>query len=78
MTNHEKYFGTADLAASSTIEPYVDAMTRVQMVRVTHGAARSPFSRRATSACGSSRTPAMSSPMRYVSLFSGIEAASVA
>ncbi len=37
MTNHEKYFGTADLAALSTIEPYVDALTRAQMIRVTHG-----------------------------------------
>lgn len=37
MTNHETYFGTADRAASSTIEPYVDALTRAQMIRVTHG-----------------------------------------
>lgn len=37
MTNYEKYFGTADLAALSTIEPYVDALTRAQMIRVTHG-----------------------------------------
>lgn len=37
MTNHETYFGTADLAALSTIEPYVDALTRAQMIRVTHG-----------------------------------------
>ena len=37
MTNYEKYFGTPDIAASSTIEPYVDALTRAQMIRVTHG-----------------------------------------
>lgn len=37
MTNHEKYFGTADLAASSTIEPYADALTGAQMIRVAHG-----------------------------------------
>lgn len=37
MTNYEKYFGTPELAALSTIEPYVDAMTRAQMIRVTHG-----------------------------------------
>ena len=37
MTNYEKYFGTVDLAALSTIDPYVDALTRAQMIRVTHG-----------------------------------------
>lgn len=37
MTNYEKYFGASDLAASSTIEPYADALTRAQMIRVTHG-----------------------------------------
>ena len=36
MTNWEKYFGTPDIAALSTIEPYVDALTRAQMIRVTH------------------------------------------
>lgn len=36
MTNHEKYFGTADLAALSTIEPYADALSGAQMIRVTH------------------------------------------
>lgn len=36
MTNHEKYFGTANLAALSTIEPYADALTGAQMIRVTH------------------------------------------
>ena len=36
-TNYEKYFGTPDLAALSTIEPYADALTGAQMIRVTHG-----------------------------------------
>ena len=36
MTNYEKYFGTPELAALSTIEPYVDALTCAQMIRVTH------------------------------------------
>lgn len=36
MTNYEKYFCAPDLAALSTIEPYADALTGAQMIRVTH------------------------------------------
>lgn len=36
MTNYERYLSTPDLAALSTIEPYVDALNGAQMIRVTH------------------------------------------
>lgn len=35
-TVYDKYFGAPDLAALSTIEPYADALTGAQMIRVTH------------------------------------------
>ena len=35
MTNWRKYFGTVGRAALTTVEPYVDAMTGAQMIRLT-------------------------------------------
>lgn len=35
-SNYETYFGTPERAALSTIEPYADALTRAQMICVTH------------------------------------------
>jgi len=35
-TNHQAFFGTPELAASTAVEHYVDALTKAQMVRVTH------------------------------------------